>query len=812
MRFLVAGFLILVMPAMAWAQARGQVLTVGFNNHYRPDCWTPMLVQLTSQSADSQAYQIQIVQEDLNRDRVTYTQLETLGGNVEGKPATTENYWVFFRPKPTDGGLPDATDLTTTLNTLNAQLKVFLCDKDGKQLSTLPLTSTILNVDPARSMGDPARSRKLILFVTDGTDKPEISDYSQQKGVLEDVDAVTVAPRDLPSNVIGYEAVDAIVWMDADANFLVSGTHTPSLEALLQWVHQGGHLVICQPSEAFKVKPFEEVLPVGAQVNGEWTIPMEDRTDMEPLERLAHPTTEQATWPKNLGTFKVARAAALAGAKVDQWLRWDDGGAASFTPWLARKGVGLGAVTWVAQDLGNPALTQKAQSGWRYVWDQVLDWNNPKTVAEDYKPLDGVEDLWTPGEGIDLGKPLLRGMELTSTAAALLSIACFSFILYWLVAGPGIYFVLLARKQAHLSWFYFALTAVAATGLAALLVKAVVRGPPKLHHVSVVRWAAGESVGVIDSRFGLYIPQDGEETIALGDTAEHEVSYLTPFGLHPQYANSGDDLGAYLEYQLAVRDDSESDPVSVSIPYRSSSKDLQAHWVGEIKGTIDVVGDAVKLDPSNKLVGTLVNHTGYDLSHVFLAFKKAIPADAAEASMRDTEIVYVDRWAKDDSLKLDDLMVSRNDMNLEDLDKGRQPMGKDTAWGVMGGQIILVDAWSRYWRSKEDDVIGDLDYALPMLTLFDQLPPWPAAARLNRYELYRRGARQLDLSPALSAGGLVICARGMVDEDMTRTPLPIPLTVGDSPVSGDGTTIYQFVLPLDRSAVYGEPSTNPGGQ
>jgi hypothetical protein len=123
-----------------------------------------------------------------------------------------------------------------------------------------------------------------------------------------------------------------------------------------------------------------------------------------------------------------------------------------------------------------------------------------------------------------------------------------------------------------------------------------------------------------------------------------------------------------------------------------------------------------------------------------------------------------------------------------------------------------VDAWSRYWRSKEDDVIGDLDYALPMLTLFDQLPPWPAAARLNRYELYRRGARQLDLSPALSAGGLVICARGMVDEDMTRTPLPIPLTVGDSPVSGDGTTIYQFVLPLDRSAVYGEPSTNPGGQ
>jgi hypothetical protein len=812
MRFLMVGFLVFAMPAMALAQARGQVLTVGFNNHYRPDCWTPMLVQLTSQSADSQTYQIQIVQEDLDRDRVTYTQLVTLGGNIDGKPATTENYWAFFKPKPTDGGLPDATDLSTNLNTLNGQLKVFLCDKDGKQLSTLPLTSTILNVDPVRPAGDTMRSRKLILFVTDGTDKPEISDYSTQKGVLEDVDAVTVSPRDLPSNVIGYEGVDAIVWMDADANFLISGTHTPSLEALLQWVHEGGNLVVCQPAEAFKIKPFAEVLPVGAQLNGEWTIPTVDRTDLDPLEKLAHPTAEQAVWPAKLGTFKVGRAGALAGAKVDQWLRWDDGGKISFTPWLARRGVGLGAVTWVAQDLGNPELTQKAHAGWRYVWDHVFDWNNPKTVSEDYKAQEGVDDLWGGAEGIDLGKPLLKGLELTHTAAVKISIACVSFILYWIVAGPGIYFVLLARKQAHLSWFFFGLTAVAATGLTALLVKAVVRGPPQLHHLSVMRYAAGESDAVIDSRFGLYIPQDGIETIGLGDTAPHEVSYLTPFSLHPQYADTSNDQSGYLEYQIPVRDDSETDPVSVSIPYRSSSKDFQAHWVGEIKGAIDVSGDAVKLDATNKLIGTLVNHTGSDLYHVFLAFKQAVPADNAETTARETKIVYVDSWKKDDSLKLDELLASRNDINLEDPDKGRQPMGKETAWGVMGGQITRVDSWSRYWRGKGDSVVGDLDYALPMLTLFDQLPPWPSGAHTNRYELYRRGARDLDLSPALSAGGLVICARGMVNDDVTKDPLAVPLTVGDLPVNGDGTTIYQFVLPLDRSAVYGEPSTMPDGK
>ncbi len=101
-------------------------------------------------------------------------------------------------------------------------------------------------------------------------------------------------------------------------------------------------------------------------------------------------------------------------------------------------------------------------------------------------------------------------MDLPSTVAAKLSIAGFSFVVYWLVAGPGIYFILAARKQANFSWFFFGLTAVAATGLTALLVKAVVRGPPKLQHVSVVRYAAGESDGVIDSRFGVVYPAGWE--------------------------------------------------------------------------------------------------------------------------------------------------------------------------------------------------------------------------------------------------------------------------------------------------------------
>ena len=818
MRLFVAGLLLsLVLPAAAvLAQARGQVLSLGFNNHYRPDCWTPMLVQLTSESADSQVYQIQIQQEDLDRDHVTFTQTVTLGGNVEGRPATTENFWVYFKPQPVDEGLPDATNSTQTLATLNNALKIFLCDKDGKQLSKLPLTSTILNIDPFRSVEDVSRGRRLILFVSAGSDQPEISDYSHQVAVLQDVDAIACTPRDLPSNVIGYEAVDAIVWMDADANFLTSGTQTPSLEALLQWVHQGGHLVVCEPPEAIKIKPFADILPVGGQIEGQWTIPMVDRKELDVLNRLAHPSMDQQAWPSDLGSFKVARVPALAGSKVDEWMQWNDGGQATFTPWLARRSVGLGAVTWVAQDLGNPALTGKAKSGWRYVWDRVFDWNEPTEIPEDYKPPESNDNWVMADRAIDLGATYdQKGMDLNATAALLLSIAGFSFVVYWIVAGPGLYLVLAARKKANLSWFVFGATAVAATVLTSLLVKLVVRGPPELAHVSVVRYATGEPNGVIDSRFGLYIRQDGPKTIGLGEAAPHEVSYITPFSIPPQYASDSEELSAYLQYQLPVPD--ATDAVAVTIPYRSTLKKLQAHWVGQAKATIDPASDtpAIKIDANDNLVGTLVNNSGSDLWHVFLAFKRPKFTDSTDtASNDDTMLIYYERWPKGAALKLDDLLGSKRWMNFEDSDPHRHPMGPDEVFGMMGGPAQLPGTWSSYWRTKDDGVGEDWDELLPMLTFFDQIPPWEIRQDVHskRYEIRRYGARDLDLSPALSAGSLVICARGIVDKDTTTTPLPLPLTVSDNPVSGDGTTIYQFVLPLDRSAISGQPTTKPTGK
>ena len=105
------------------------VESMGFNRMYRPDAWVPMVVNLTSTLGEPAEYQVQVVQPDIDGDRVIYSRLITLNAN------TQEKYWVYFRPQPT--GLEAAN-----IAELQRLLKVRVCTRDGKELMLLPLTTT----------------------------------------------------------------------------------------------------------------------------------------------------------------------------------------------------------------------------------------------------------------------------------------------------------------------------------------------------------------------------------------------------------------------------------------------------------------------------------------------------------------------------------------------------------------------------------------------------------------------------------------------------------------------------------------------
>ena len=817
-RLLVGIFLVsLLCPIVALAETKGEVEAIGFGALYRPNCYVPMLVRV--QADKSGTYQIRVVQDDLDADQPLFTQTVSLTGSEDGGPGSEQRFWLYFIPQPTDGGLPDAGD---GLRAIQQTLKVFLCDENGRQLVQLPVTSTIQNLDKVQAgpFGTP-RGVKLVLSVAEGGAQPVWRDYQQAIGLVEDVVFVPLRVTDLPEDARGYEMVDAIVWLNAPPPDPARAADEKRHHALREFVRGGGHLVVCQPAQRDANEAFADLLPVQVQE-------VAPRDTLQPLRRLANPTGKRPAppadefadeprgpmiddWDIPKPPFMFARAELKKGAIADETMRWKpDGSDAS--PYLARIGYGAGCVTWVAHDLSDPAITARAKSGWPFVWDRVLDFNHD-TLITDNRTTDEQKRPYQAGPSMDVGFALLKGMELKSKSQLLVTIAVVFFIAYWVVAGPGVYLYLVTKSRPQLSWFLFAFSAVVATVLTVLIVRLVVRGPPDVHHVTVVR-TAPDAPALSLSRFGLYIPRDGVQEIVLPEVEPRAVSYLTAYPAHPSHVGGADiEFPAHMQYVVPTRDPGGEEPVQLAVPYRSTLKQFQARRVG-------AAGNAIEGNPKLRetpagfgLTGTLLNASGRRLRNVYFVY--ADPVRDSNGA-RDDLIYFLPAWEASQSINL--AVEFDNKTKFIGTDR-RSAMNATPEQGFkLRGRLGRAGqdfGWSSFWyegmrnNGMGNDQLNDLDAAVtkafPMMSLFGRLPPMrngSERSQQNRVELLRRGGRNLDVSNAITAGRLVVLAQGEGEQ-----PLPFPLQVEGDPVAGKGILFYQSILPLERIPL--PPATQP---
>ncbi len=840
-RSILAGILLAIFCApVALGQATGFVEKIGFGKAYRPYGWTPMLVNLTSTIGDAAEYEIQVRQEDLDRDRVIFRRDIVLNPNKQ------EQFWVYFMAQPR--GFDDATAAS-----LNKLLDVRLCTKSGKPLVQLKIQDPLLSLDPPRQTFQQMRGQQLILMVTDGTgagSTPAMREYAGAIGLSEDVSAVRATPFDLPESVMGYDPVDAVVWLDADSNNLTTGG-SRRLAALTDYVRSGGRLIVCQSPERFKLENLADLLPVETKnSNGDWVIDVRDKPDLEPIKTLAiyHAAAlqdqQKSDWEKveKRGPFKVAFAKLRDGAVGEQWIDWK-GDSSEISPWIARRALGMGSVTWVAQDLGNRTITGRDATGWPYVWDVVLGQRNldmraPGETDGDSKYAQDAKARYGTSSAVDLGASLLDAMNHEGRAGGLMFLAGVFFVGYWVVAGPVAYFVLLGKKRTELSWTIFAASALAATLLTVGVVRLVLRGDASVHHLTLVRMIADGrsddgstpmSRAVIDSRIGLYIPRDYSNPgqgapVALEGNDKNALSYVTPFSIHPAHMPGTTDFPAYLEYDVPVRDAPLTEAVLVKVPYRSTLKKLQARWVGRVSGGVEVaVGKAggyevarPRLLPTgNKgqgirgtISGFLSNKTGVDLCHVYFVFN--YPPTYREGRAVDL-ILYRPAWKKGEDIDLgfDYLNAWTLPTGLSSDKNVATPGGGNTH--AISGSLYFGGApteWATFWYSalhpssmndQFNDAHSEYVRAFPMLSLFQRIPPAQNVSGTDRVEVLRRNAREFDVSDLVAAGQLVILATAGAPGSIDHSPLPFPLDAEGDRMSGSGTTFYQFAMPLDRS-------------
>lgn len=806
MRSFLVGLFILTMSAVGALaqQAGGEIESVGFQKSYRPNCWVPMIVRLRPEGLATGTYKLQCVQEDLDKDRVTYERTISVTGAVEGQPVKEQRYWMYFVPQATDHGLPDASE---GLAAIREKVKVYLTTAAGKPIAQIPMTTTINSIEPYYSPNQAKRGDKLVLAVADAGsgDQPARVNYEDVRGVKEGLVLLGATPGDLPDNVLGFESVDAMIMMDVDPASLKVDD---KIAAIRQWVREGGNLVICQNPTWEKMGGWGDLLPVTYPNFGTDEQPLQgaaERKDLMPLQAWAR-ATEAYDWQRLKPPFKVGLAVAKPGALVADEVEWKAADGKTVTsPYLVRAVYGLGSVTWVAQDLGSP-LFARVTTGWPFVWDKVFDWKNdtrilpPRTNPGNEQAIQNINEAYGLAQRIDLGNALLGRMDHGGKGAALLFVAVVFFIVYWVVAGPVSYFVLAGKGKAGQSWFVFGLCAIAATVLTVVVVRLVLRGPPQVHHLTVVQ-SAPQQAAVATSRIGLYIPRDGMQRIELAGTGAGAVSYIVPFPMHPQQMEENQ-FAAYMEYTVPVRDATVEKPPAIEVPYRSTLKKLEAKWVGRHGG---IEGTAKLLPPEDGQVGgQLTNGTGKELQNVYIAFNYP-----GESFVGGDWVLYLPKWAPGTTVDL-----NREFKLAALLQDDREPravpgLGKTVRGRI--GRISPLD-WDRYWYSGLRAENSELAYAdrgneppkaFVMLSLFDRLPTPRNRPEKARFELLRRGARRLDLSGVIAAGGMVVLGE-------TASGLPFPFLVDGDKVEGDGAVYHQAVVPVDRSPL--APATQPSTQ
>ncbi|MDB5298834.1 MAG: hypothetical protein JWO87_497 [Phycisphaerales bacterium] len=819
MRSFLAGLLILLLGSVATAQVTGFVESVGFENHYRPDCWTPLVVNLTSQVSEPMEYQLQVWQEDLDKDRVLYTKDITLSPKVQ------EKYQMYFLPRPDHEavGLPSGPGSMAALQKA-LQVRVCLRPGDGKRpedakvvVERLPVRITITNEDSTNGGGfERAHGKRMVLVVADPetNSKPAFEEYSnpQIMGLTEEIVPITVRPADLGENVLYYASIDAVVWLNAQADSLDSAG-AKRREALDEYVREGGKLIVCQPPDRQKIEALAAMLPVETKdAAGNWLINFEDKDLVDsdspksksgpdnPIDALPELARFKSNDPNVKHTqkwhlmkqTKIARARPKDGAVVEVWENWKKG---DRSPYVVRRAHGLGCVTWVAQDFGDPNLTGTYSSNWPYVWDKVIGWHNDTHLAGDYIKE---KSPYESGDGVvDFGLSMLQGTDYTSKGATYIFLAILFFVVYWVASGPGTYFFLAGKKRKELNWFVFGAWAFVGTALTVVVVRLLLRGDAEVRHLTIVRSTPGEPA-VIYSRVGLYIPRDGDQAVTLKDAAKDAISYVTPLQIHPLYVPQSDFPAAQV-YSIPVHDDPQ--PVSIKVPFRSTLKKLEARWVGDLQTGIGGSARLVGVD-KGIITGTLTNQTGADLKNVYFAFNHV----KSSTDVHDW-VLFVPHWDKDKSLDLNKEFDSKNAKNIGISGNWHPPGPGGNVKGFIDGY------WDQYWATEwgsgnslpggEDDR-GKSDFtnpnprSFPIMSLYDRLGPGRNLLTPNgahRVDLLRRGGRMLDMSPSVAAGRLVVLAQS--DDD--KRGLPFPLIVEGSRVEGQGRIYYQFALPVDRS-------------
>ena len=739
-------------------EARVAFDAVGIGGRVRPGDWTPIRLTLTHAAPTEREVVCRWVLEDADGDTVLAERLVTLAGSDGGGE---QNVWLYGVPP-----FGRSFDEPWRLQVVDAETGEELAGVRVAPLGWYEAGEMVVGVMSSTAVGLEA-----------------YGDRATSHEAVREVEGLNLA--ELPDRWMGLDSLSVLVWADNGGDPGGGDVSPAVLAAVREWVRRGGHLVLLMPSagEPWTGSPLAEMLPVGAGgvrgVRGEPPVYLGVPGRREEIDAVAF-DVDAGRGASVLARDREGRASVVAGR------------------------YGFGRVTLVGVDVSSAAvrglrLTQPRQG----LWNLVLGVGTPifSQTYIDQERAAGEMDQPPLRRLVVLGDSLLAGPDRRSSSATSVLLAVMVLVVYWLVAGPGVFMLLKARGLAHRTWPVFVVVVAVFAGLTwggAWLMRP---GGAYVTHVTVLDIDGNDGEVRADAWVNAFVPRFGLARYGVGtaDAGEGEGAIgeaerrdtLWAAGLPTDAVDAGGFLDPQT-YRWNV-----ADPGELQVPVRATTKRMRVRFRGSSDELRSAQGDAfgtvaagVRVGSGGFPGGTLRHSLPGALENVIVVYAAG---DGTVWVQPPAVNPGLTRWEPGVDVVLDPRFLPLV------TPPGPPPRGeppyaerKLTDEGFLG-QLTAAGAGASGVTGT--DSVAEVAKVVTLLSFYNLLPPpdfrttglMPANNSIN----YARGvARSWDLSHLTDARRIIVIGQ------LRDSPLPVPFTADGERLDSDGLTVVRWVLDL----------------
>lgn len=301
-----------------------------------------------------------------------------------------------------------------------------------------------------------------------------------------------IAPTDMPELWLGLEMVDAVVWEDAKADDL----NERQREALIEWVRQGGRLLIASSRYAgsLAITPtLEAILPVRVgEVTTAENLPDFRRDFVSPPYKEQGQSEDPTPWYETKFPQPVPVARCLTKPDAVR-LAYEE---AVLADVAAKRRVGRGEVVFLAVTTNDLLSAPGAAAGF---YQRVF------ALAELEESERG-----TRSSGVTIFDKVAGAVSFATSGGLYLLLATLASIAYVALATLGAWQFLTLRGWRQHSWTAFAITAALASVATVFAVNFQRGFGDSLHQLCILDAASGSSQGTGVCFFGVRTTADKE--------------------------------------------------------------------------------------------------------------------------------------------------------------------------------------------------------------------------------------------------------------------------------------------------------------